>query len=64
MIFASFSCRSFSGYNDEFVWGGAWMYRATGEQVYLDRAEEFYNNKLPWGFSWDDKTPGGMVGTL
>ena len=30
---------SWSGYNDELVWGAIWLYRATGEAAYLAKAE-------------------------
>ena len=36
--------RSYSGYNDELVWGALWLYRATGDQSYLDKAEQYYAN--------------------
>ena len=34
---------SFSGYNDELVWGAAWLYRATKDRTYLTKAENYYN---------------------
>jgi len=54
--------KSWNGYNDELVWAGLWLYRATGEQQYLDLANSFNGNS--WGskeFSWDDKYPGTYV---
>lgn len=60
--------RSYSGYNDELVWGAIWLYRATGDQSYLDKAEEYYANlntepqtnikSYKWGIAWDDKSYG------
>jgi hypothetical protein len=35
---------SFSGYWDELAEAGAWLYKATGEQQYLTKAEQAYNN--------------------
>jgi hypothetical protein len=34
---------SFSGYWDELSEAGAWLYKATGEQQYLDKAEQAYS---------------------
>jgi endoglucanase len=62
---------SFSGYNDELVWGAIWLYRATGEQAYLDKAESYYANlstepqtttkSYRWTTDWDDKSYGSYV---
>ncbi len=59
---------SYSGYNDELVWGAIWLYRATGDEDYLDKAIEYYDNlgtesqtdtkSYTWGISWDDKSYG------
>lgn len=57
--------KSFSGYNDELVWGAAWLYRATKNPKYLKKAEAYYAkfgmNDKPWAFSWDEKTAGVQV---
>lgn len=57
--------KSFSGYNDELVWGAAWLYKATKKQEYLTKAERYYYlfgmNAKPWTFSWDDKKAGTQV---
>jgi hypothetical protein len=63
--------RSFSGYNDELVWGAIWLYRATGETAYLDKAESYYANlsteqqtttkSYRWTTDWDDKSYGSYV---
>ncbi|WP_088653555.1 glycoside hydrolase family 9 protein [Geofilum rhodophaeum] len=60
--------RSFSGYNDELVWGAIWLYRATNEPAYLQKAETYYDNlssepqsvekSYKWGLAWDDKSYG------
>jgi len=45
-----------SSYNDELALGGAWLYRATGEQVYLTRALQFAaTSGTAWAYDWDDK---------
>ncbi|CAK8692880.1 unnamed protein product [Clavelina lepadiformis] len=57
--------RSYSGYNDELVWGALWLYKATGERKYLDDAKnkyvEFGGGETPIMFSWDDKRAGSQV---
>lgn len=63
--------QSFSGYNDELVWGAIWLYRATGETAYLDKAESYYANlsteqqtttkSYRWTTDWDDKSYGSYV---
>jgi uncharacterized protein YjdB len=60
--------RSYSGYNDELVWAAIWLYRATGNESYLEKAEEYYANlntedqtdikSYKWGIAWDDKSYG------
>lgn len=53
---------SWSGYIDELAWGAAWLYQATGEQQYLHKAEENYQNLgTDWTHNWDDKSYGTGV---
>ena len=60
---------SFSGFEDELLWGALWLHRATGEQSYLDTATALFNAKFPtgdpgpltFGPSWDDKNYGAVV---
>jgi hypothetical protein len=56
---------SFSGYSDELAEGAAWLYKATGEQKYLDRAEEIYDNEIGYPSDWtwmaDNKSNSGAV---
>ncbi len=57
---------SYSGYFDELVWAAAWLYRATGEASYLNKAESLYAQNLAgaslrWTHAWDDKTYGATV---
>jgi hypothetical protein len=57
---------SYSGYDDELVWGAAWLYKATGEASYLGKAESLYaarfaGQTMTWTHSWDDKRYGSAV---
>jgi len=57
---------SYSGYYDELVWAAAWLYRATGENHYLVKAEALYNQHFAgasqrWTHSWDGKINGATV---
>lgn len=60
--------QSYSGYNDELVWGAIWLYLASNNQDYLDKAISYYSNlgtegqstdkSYKWGLAWDDKSYG------
>lgn len=59
--------KSYSGYQDELCWGAIWLYRATGDTSWLDRARSEYESlytdssgepAYSWGISWDDKSYG------
>ncbi|WP_084958068.1 glycoside hydrolase family 9 protein [Thermoactinospora rubra] len=62
---------SWSGYNDELVWGAIWLYRATNEAAYLAKAEQYYDalgtepqsttKSYKWTIAWDDKSYGAYV---
>jgi len=62
---------SFSGFNDELVWGAIWLYRATGETSFLAKAQAAYANlstqpqstikSYKWTHAWDDKSYGCYV---
>ncbi|GAB2959952.1 glycoside hydrolase family 9 protein [Nonomuraea fastidiosa] len=62
---------SWSGYNDELVWGAIWLYRATNDESYLAKAEAGYANlgtepqtdikSYKWTIAWDDKSYGAYV---
>ncbi|MBE2220397.1 MAG: glycoside hydrolase family 9 protein [Anaerolineae bacterium] len=68
---ASSFYNSWSGYQDEIVWGAIWLYRATGDATYLAKAEAEYNNlntenqstdrSYRWTQAWDDKGYGSYV---
>lgn len=57
---------SHSGYLDELIWGAAWLYRATNDPAYLQKAESLYAQhytgaSLRWTHAWDDKIYGSTV---
>ena len=62
---------SFSGFNDELVWGAIWLFKATGDQTYLNKAIAGYPNlafqqqtnlhEYRWTLNWDDKSFGSYV---
>merc|ERR1712117_633403 len=65
VIIINISFSSSYDYNDELAWGAAWLYKATGEQSYLDTAEQIFNsnnmcNSNLW-FGWDNKVAGVQV---
>jgi hypothetical protein len=55
---------SYSGFYDELSWAGTWLYLATGETTYLNKAESYVENwgtepqsttiAYKWAQSWDD----------
>jgi endoglucanase len=63
--------QSWSGYQDELVWGAIWLYRATNEAAYLTKAETEYDllgkqgqepyRSYKWTIAWDDKSYGAYV---
>ncbi|WP_192772217.1 glycoside hydrolase family 9 protein [Plantactinospora soyae] len=63
--------RSWSGYQDELVWGAIWLHRATGEASYLAKAESEYDRLgtepqqstrlYKWTVAWDNKQFGAYV---
>lgn len=58
--------KSWSGYQDELVWGAYWLYKATGDATYLAKAEAEYTKlsvenqtttrSYKWTVAWDDKS--------
>ncbi len=51
-----------NGFQDELTWGALWLYKATGDQSYLDKAEaEYTQPDFLWSLVWDDKSYGNMV---
>lgn len=56
--------RSWSGYQDELVWGALWLHKATGEASYLDKAKSYYpglGQPFRWTHGWDDKAYGSFI---
>jgi len=57
--------KSWSGFNDELLWAVAWLYKATGEDQYLDTLRQRYDSygagNNPGEYSWDNKFPGVQV---
>ncbi len=55
---------SYSGFYDELSWAGTWLYLATGETTYLNKAESYVGNwgtesqsaifAYRWAHNWDD----------
>ncbi len=57
---------SWSGYEDELVWGALWLYKATGDSAYLSKAEQYWDSMVGglnsgWTQNWDDKSYGAAV---
>lgn len=55
-----------TGYGDELTWAAAWLYRATRDPRYLEKAESYYKQwldgtTLAWTMTWDDKRCGAAV---
>ncbi|CAA0812132.1 Endoglucanase 18 [Striga hermonthica] len=53
---------SFSGYQDELIWAAAWLYRASGNNTYLN----YVSTNKGWSqavneFSWDNKFAGAQI---
>jgi len=68
------NARSFyssSAYHDELVWASAWLYKATGEQTFLNTAQQEYQylgtdgstgvKAFSWTHVWDNKAYGSYV---
>ena len=56
---------SYSGYDDELASGAAWLYKATGEESYLTKAEDYFLNNVgglgDWSWAVDDHSYGAAV---
>ncbi|GJZ76147.1 endoglucanase 16, partial [Tanacetum coccineum] len=52
---------SYSGYNDELLWGAAWLYVATKDPQYLQYIVEESTSAVVYEFSWDLKYAGVQV---
>lgn len=52
-----------SHYQDELAWAAAWLYKATNDPNYLQKAEKHFAewtqlSNPGWAFSWDEKIAG------
>ncbi|MDF2871460.1 MAG: Cellulose 1,4-beta-cellobiosidase [Anaerocolumna sp.] len=62
---------SYSGFYDELSWAGTWIYLATGDATYLNKAESYVPNwgtepqsttiGYKWAHSWDDVHYGTAI---
>lgn len=52
--------KSWDGYEDELSWGATWLYKATGDKKYLDKAEATYDG-VGWTQTWSEKNLGTSV---
>lgn len=55
---------SWSGWNDELAWAASWLYTATNDSTWLDKAEQYF--KLcgcdpKWTMCWDDVWSGAAL---
>lgn len=56
--------QSHSGYNDELAFAGAWLYLATNDKEYLDKAKKAFasiNLNPNWALCWDDVSVGAAL---
>lgn len=54
---------SWSGFYDELCWAGCWLYIATGDKTYLNKAKEYEaqaGGNYKWTMCWDDKYTGAV----
>ncbi|CAI8597829.1 unnamed protein product [Vicia faba] len=63
-VICPFYC-SYSGHNDELLWGASWIYKASGISSYMEfiQSNEYILGAADDGytFSWDDKQPGTKI---
>ncbi|CAG8655557.1 7159_t:CDS:2 [Cetraspora pellucida] len=54
---------SSTNYADELVWGALWLYRATNDTTYLNKAVNYFNSNSfsKKVFNWDEKSGGNYV---
>lgn len=63
--------KSWSGFYDELCWAASWLYLATNDKSYLEKAESYVANlgkedqstilKYRWGHCWDDVHFGALL---
>ncbi|KAD2152072.1 hypothetical protein R6Q59_003972 [Mikania micrantha] len=63
-VVCPFYC-SYSGYNDELLWGASWIHRASQDASYMSYIQSnghmMGSEDDDFSFSWDDKRPGTKV---
>lgn len=63
-VVCPFYC-SYSGYNDELLWGASWLHRASKDSSYLayiqSNGQTMGADDDDYSFSWDDKRPGTKI---
>ncbi len=55
---------SWSGFYDELSWAGIWLYLATDDEDYLDKAIEYWDevdHDYKWTMCWDDVATGAAL---
>lgn len=55
---------SWSGFYDELSWAGIWLYLATDDEDYLDKAIEYWDENehdYKWTMCWDDVSTGAAL---
>ncbi len=56
--------QSHSGFNDELAYAGAWLYLATNDTDYLNKAKSYFAAANPnpnWALCWDDASVGAAL---
>lgn len=55
---------SWSGFYDELSWAGVWLYLATEDKDYLNKAQTYWKqveHDYKWTMCWDDVAPGAAL---
>lgn len=53
-----------SGFKDELAWSAYWLYKATGDNTYLDKSKKYLSESscdFKWAHCWDDVSYGTSV---
>ena len=54
--------QSFGGFNDEIAFASFWIYKATGDEEYLNKCKNYFGEgDVKWTLCWDDKSWGTAV---
>lgn len=54
---------SWSGFKDELCFAGTWLYIATGDKAYLEKAKSYWSEEAnyKWTMCWDDVNTGATL---